>query len=113
MAPVGTSPANRFQRAADAWRELPIPVICAITGVAYGAGLQIALGAAMETAAAISPRSPDAIRSIKQLINSEWKMSDEEALALEAELQLGVLGEQNQLEAVAADVKKRAPVFKD
>ena len=80
---------------------------------AYGAGLQIALGAAMETAAAISTRSPDAIRSIKQLINSAWKMSDEEALALEAKLQLGVLGEQNQLEAVAANVKKRAPVFRD
>ena len=105
MAPVGTSPANRFQRAAYAWRELPIPVIYAITGVAYGA--------AMETAAAISTRSPDAIRSIKQLINSAWKMSDKEALALEAELQLGVLGEQNQLEAVAANVKKRAPVFRD
>lgn len=43
--PVKPSPANLFQRAAYAWRELPIPVMCAIEGVAYGAGLQIALGA--------------------------------------------------------------------
>ncbi|MDH3410755.1 MAG: crotonase/enoyl-CoA hydratase family protein, partial [Gammaproteobacteria bacterium] len=52
MAPAGPSPANRFQRAAYVWRELPIPVICAITGVAYGGGLQIALGADLRYATA-------------------------------------------------------------
>lgn len=45
MAPVDPSPANVFQRAAYAWRELPVPVVCALTGVAFGAGLQIAMGA--------------------------------------------------------------------
>ncbi|MDX1499392.1 MAG: crotonase/enoyl-CoA hydratase family protein [Woeseiaceae bacterium] len=45
LAPLPGSPANLFQRAAWAWRELPVPVICAITGVAYGGGLQLALGA--------------------------------------------------------------------
>jgi len=45
MAPREGSVANRFQRAAYVWRELPIPVICAIRGVAFGAGVQIALGA--------------------------------------------------------------------
>ncbi len=37
--------ANDFQEVALAWRRVEVPVICAIQGVAYGAGLQIALGA--------------------------------------------------------------------
>ena len=183
MQPVGGSPANRFQSAAYVWREMPVPVICAIQGVAFGAGLQIALGAdlryarpdaklsimeikwglvpdmaitttlrdilpadrvkelawsgrpvngeqalamglvtalhddplaaALETAAAIRVKSPDAIRAMKRLFNSAWRMTDAEALALEAELQLGVMGKKNQLEAVMANVQKRAPEFDD
>jgi enoyl-CoA hydratase/carnithine racemase len=183
MRPVGDSPANRFQLAAYVWRELPVPVICAIHGVAFGAGLQIALGAdlryarpdaslaimeikwglvpdmaitttlrdilpadrvkelawsgrpvsgeeafamglvtalhddpvaaAMEAAAAIRVKSPDAIRAMKQLFNSAWRLTDADALALEADLQLGVLGKKNQLEAVMANVQKRVPEFDD
>ncbi len=41
----GASPANFAQRAAFTWNELPVPVIAAVHGVAYGGGLQIALGA--------------------------------------------------------------------
>ncbi|TGD76041.1 crotonase/enoyl-CoA hydratase family protein [Mangrovimicrobium sediminis] len=36
---------NYYQSPARVWREVPAPVICALHGVAYGGGLQIALGA--------------------------------------------------------------------
>jgi enoyl-CoA hydratase/carnithine racemase len=39
------SPANYAQRAAYIWAELPVPVIAAVQGVAFGGGLQVALGA--------------------------------------------------------------------
>jgi enoyl-CoA hydratase/carnithine racemase len=183
MLPVEPSPANRFQLAAYAWRALPVPVICAINGVAYGGGLQIALGAdlryaapdarlsimeikwglipdmgitttlrdilpvdrvkelawsgravdaeealryglvtalhedplqtALQTAEEICGKSPDAIRAMKNLFNAAWQLSEAEALALEAKLQAGVIGQPNQLEAVMANVEKRPPEFKD
>ncbi len=50
--PLSPSPANVFQRAAYAWRELPVPVICAIQGVCFGGGLQVALGADIRYASA-------------------------------------------------------------
>ena len=37
--------ANAFQEAALVWRDLPVPVIAAVHGVAFGGGFQIALGA--------------------------------------------------------------------
>jgi enoyl-CoA hydratase/carnithine racemase len=37
--------ANAWQHAAYLWRTLPVPVIAAIHGVAFGGGFQIALGA--------------------------------------------------------------------
>lgn len=38
-------PGNVFQHAALVWKRLPVPVIAALHGVAFGAGAQIALGA--------------------------------------------------------------------
>lgn len=41
----GGGPANFAQRTAHVWRTLPMPVLAALHGVAYGGGLQIALAA--------------------------------------------------------------------
>jgi enoyl-CoA hydratase/carnithine racemase len=71
------------------------------------------LAAAVQTAAEISAKSPDAIRAMKRLFNSAWQMSAAEALALEAELQLSVIGQGNQIEAVMANSQNREPDFSD
>jgi len=183
LAPVGTSAANLFQRAAYAWRELPMPVICALRGTTFGGGLQVAMGAdlrfassdarfsimeakwglipdmaisttlrnivaadrvkelawsarvfdatealelgivtaihedplsaAMGLAEDYAAKSPDAIQGVKRLVNEAWHLTEAEALALEARLQLGVIGAENQAEAVRANLEQRPPVFKD
>ena len=43
--------ANMFQKPCTVWQDLPVPVIAALSGVTYGAGLQIALGADIRLAA--------------------------------------------------------------
>ncbi|MEO1246339.1 MAG: crotonase/enoyl-CoA hydratase family protein [Pseudomonadota bacterium] len=173
--------ANYFQRAATIWQEVPVPVIAALHGICYGAGLQIAFGAdlriaapdcklsvmevkwgivpdmgmtvtargllrpdqlkelaltgrvfdgqtalelgavtrldtapleaATALAAQIASRSPDATASIKALLNDGLTLPPAEALRLEAELQMALLGSANQAEAVAANLGRREPEF--
>ncbi|MGI8571202.1 MAG: crotonase/enoyl-CoA hydratase family protein [Solirubrobacteraceae bacterium] len=178
----GSSPPNRFQRAAYDWISLPVPVIAAVHGACFGGGLQIALAAdvrfatadarlsvmeikyglvpdmsitrtlprlvgvdvakeltytgrvisgaqaadlglvthvsedplaaARELATEIAARSPEAVRAAKRLLDESWnEASAERALALEEELQLGLIGSPNQLESVSAVLGKRSPEF--
>ena len=51
---------NRFQAWSMGWRELPVPVIAAIHGNCFGAGIQLALGADIRIA------TPDARISIME-----------------------------------------------
>src|SRR3954467_14496274 len=53
--------ANFAQQAVWGWRQLPVPVIAAIHGVAFGGGFQLALGADMRFLA------PDARMSIMEI----------------------------------------------
>ena len=71
------------------------------------------LAAARELAAEIAGRSPDAVRGMKRLFDESWTGSAEETLALEAELQLGLIGSPNQLAAVAAGMLKQPAQFTD
>ena len=54
-------PENFAQRPAMVWKRMPVPVIAALHGVAYGGGAQIALGADIRIA------SPDTKMSIMEI----------------------------------------------
>lgn len=54
-------PENHAQRPAYIWKRLPMPVIAAIHGVAFGGGCQVALGADIRFAA------PDARLSVMEI----------------------------------------------
>lgn len=75
MEPRAGSPANIFQSAAWVWQEIPVPVIAALRGVVYGAGLQIALGADIRYAA------PDVRMSIMEI---KWGLIPDMAISCTA-----------------------------
>ncbi len=175
--------ANGAQQVAWQWRALPVPVIAAVHGVAFGGGFQLALGAdiryaapdtrfcvmetkwglvpdmagtqlmrhlaredvvreltytarifdaaealgwgfvtrvtndpraaALETAREIAGRSPDAVRAAKRLLNAAVVSDPASGLLQESYEQERLIGSANQVEAVRANLEKRAPKFRD
>ncbi|MFF5992039.1 crotonase/enoyl-CoA hydratase family protein [Prauserella flavalba] len=179
-----TGPARATgQRAAYVWAELPVPVIAAVHGVAFGGGLQIALGAdirvvapdarlsvmeirwglvpdmtgsqllpelvgrdvakeltftgrivtgeeaariglatkvaddprkvALELAAEIAGKNPDAIRGAKRLLDLAGRTELADGFAAEQREIGALIGSPNQVEAVRGNLEERAPVFTD
>ncbi len=71
------------------------------------------LAAARALAGEIAKRSPDAVRAAKRLFEKSWTAPAEQTLALEAELQRGLIGSPNQLAAVSAGFTKEPAEFED
>jgi enoyl-CoA hydratase/carnithine racemase len=173
--------ANRAQYAVWVWREMPVPVIAAVHGVAFGGGFQVALGAdmryvapgtrmsvmeakwglvpdmggmaimrrlaredivreltytarifsaeealaygfatricdnprdeALATAREIARKNPAAIRAAKRIINGYSDADAGPILKAESVEQDSIIGTPNQIEAVTAELEKRAPHF--
>lgn len=178
-----TGDANLFQQVAWGWRTLPVPVIAAVHGVAFGGGFQIMSGAdirivrpdarcaimemkwglvpdmagvalwrtlvrddilreltytnrefsgeeahqlgfvtrlsddphqdAMALARDIAAKNPDAIRGAKRLYNEAADADGATVLLSESREQKAVIRTPNQIEAVMANMEKRAPRFQD
>ena len=68
---------------------------------------------ALELAHELASKSPDAIRAGKQLLNQSVQVSLREGLELEGKLQRDLIGGANQIEAVRANLERRAPAFHD
>ena len=175
--------ANRGQQAAYVWFEMPAPVIAALHGVAFGGGLQFAVGAdirivapdaqlsvmearwglnpdmtgtqllprlvgldvakeltftarivsgteavalglatrladdpraeAFRLAREIAAKNPHAIRGSKALLNLAGTVSLAEGLKAEERTIRSLIGSANQVEAVKANIEKRAATFAD
>jgi enoyl-CoA hydratase/carnithine racemase len=91
-------------------------VVSAAEAAAVGLVTRVAedpLAAAMELAAEIAGRSPDAVRAAKRLYDTTWLGPVEDALRLETELQVGLIGSPNQIEAVRAGLTKEPANFAD
>ena len=175
--------ANRAQQAVMVWREIPVPVIAAVHGVAFGGGFQLALGAdmrfvapdarmsvmeinwglvpdmagivllrgllrddvareltfsgrifsgqealgmglatrvctdpyaeALAFAKEVAAKNPDAIRAGKRLLDLAIEGDQHAILLAETTEQVKLIGSPNQVEAVKANLEKRAPQFVD
>ncbi len=175
--------SNRAQHAVMVWREIPVPVIAAVHGVAFGGGFQLALGAdlrfvapdarmsvmeikwglvpdmagivlmrgllrddiardltfsgrqftgeeavqlglatracadpyaeALAYAREVAGRNPHAIRAAKRLLDLAAEADQKAILKAESLEQTALIGSPNQVEAITANMQKRAPTFSD
>jgi enoyl-CoA hydratase/carnithine racemase len=69
--------------------------------------------AALQLAAEIAGRNPDAIKVMKKLVDLSWGTSFADGLRAEQELTEGIIGSANQLEAVMANLEQRPGNFED
>lgn len=91
-------------------------VVSGVDAVAMGLVTRTAedpLAEALELARLIASKNPDAIRANKRLFQEAPALSTHDAFELETELQKGILSSPNQMEAVMANLQKRAPVFSE
>lgn len=72
LSPVDNTGATLAQWVAYGWRKLPMPVICALRGIAYGGGFQVAMGADLRYAA------PDVKMSIME---AKWGLIPDMAIS--------------------------------
>jgi len=68
---------------------------------------------AMATAQQIANKNPDAIRAAKRLISNQIQTNPEAGLLAESVEQTAIIKTPNQIEAVMANMQKRAPKFSD
>jgi enoyl-CoA hydratase/carnithine racemase len=69
---------------------------------------------ALALAREIAGKNPDAVRAAKRLLNAVAQVTDPLAgLIQETEEQVALIGSPNQVEAVKANLEKRAPAFTD
>jgi len=71
------------------------------------------LADALALARDLATRSPDALRAGKRLLARAWDVPEAEGLLLEEKAQRSLVGTPNQVEAVRANLEKRAPEFGD
>jgi len=69
------------------------------------------LDEARDYAANLAARAPGAIQGCKRLVEKSWAAEPPYGLALEAEIQADIIASPNQIEAVMANMQKRAPKF--
>lgn len=114
---AGTQLWSRFVRE-DIIRELTYTarVFSGVEANEYGFATRLTenpLAEALETAQQIANKNPDAIRAAKRLIDNQIPGDAAEGLLAESVAQTAIIKTPNQIEAVMANMQKRAPQFND